>query len=208
VTGYGFHYDLNLFSNFTFALDDPENGDQFEQADSRFVAGARATHRRIGWWGGRAVQHTFGAELRADDIGTVGLYRTRRRARLATVRKDAVWQTSGAIFYENQYQWGPRLRSQLGLRGDLYRFSVDSDLAVNSGTATEGLVSPKGGLVLESWRDTEFYVNAGYGYHSNDARGTTITLDPATGEPARRVTPLVGATGAELGLRTVALPRT
>jgi hypothetical protein len=208
VTGYGFHYDLNLFSNFTFALDDPGNGDQFEQADSRLVLGARTTHRRIGMWSGRAVQHTFGAQIRADDIGTVGLYRTRQRARLSTVREDAVRQTSGAIFYENQYQWGAWVRSQLGLRGDLYHFNLNSDLAVNSGTATDGLVSPKGGLVLGPWRDTELYVNAGYGYHSNDARGATITIDPATGEPAQQVTPLVRATGAEIGLRTVALPRT
>jgi TonB dependent receptor/Carboxypeptidase regulatory-like domain/TonB-dependent Receptor Plug Domain len=208
VTAYGFHYDLNLFSNFTFFLDDPVNGDQFEQADSRLVAGARATHRRIGSWAGRGVQHTFGAQLRNDAIDTVGLYHTAARARLSTVREDSVLQTSGALFYENQYQWASRVRTQLGLRADLYRFDVDSDLAVNSGTETDGVVSPKGGIVLGPWNGTELYGNAGYGFHSNDARGATITVDPATGEPASRVTPVVRARGAEVGLRTVAVPRT
>jgi outer membrane cobalamin receptor len=208
LTAYGFHYGLTLFSNFTFFLDDPDNGDQFEQADSRFVAGARATHRRIGSWAGRAVQHTFGAQLRNDAIDTVGLYHTAARERLSTVREDNLLQTSGALFYENQYQWGSRVRTQLGLRADVYRFDVDSDLAVNSGTETDGLVSPKGGIVLGPWNGTELYGNTGYGFHSNDARGATITVDPATGEPASRVTPLVQARGAEVGLLTVAVPRT
>jgi hypothetical protein len=49
-------------------------------------------------------------------------------------------------------------------------------------------------------------VNAGFGFHSNDARGTTITRDPKIGDPADAVTPLVRAKGSEVGLRTVAVP--
>jgi hypothetical protein len=69
------------------------------------------------------------------------------------------------------------------------------------------VISPKAGLVLGPWRGTEVYVNAGTGFHSNDARGTTITVDPGTSEPASGVTPLVRARGAEIGFRTVAVPR-
>ena len=72
---------------------------------------------------------------------------------------------------------------------------------------TPALVSPKGGAVFGPFAKTEIYVNAGLGFHSNDARGATITVDPVTGEPARRVTPLARATGAEIGLRTVRIPR-
>ena len=43
VEGYAFDYGLDLFSNFTYFLDDPENGDQFEQRDDRFVFGGRAS---------------------------------------------------------------------------------------------------------------------------------------------------------------------
>jgi hypothetical protein len=67
-------------------------------------------------------------------------------------------------------------------------------------------VSPKAGAVIGPWRGTEVYVNAGFGYHSNDARGVTITRDPATGDPVQPVTPLVRAKGSEVGLRTVAIP--
>ena len=90
VTVYGIGYDLNLFSNFTFFLDDPVRGDQFHQADHRFVTGARLTHRRLEMWGGRPVQHTFGLQLRNDDITNVGLYHTQARALIDTVRKNAV----------------------------------------------------------------------------------------------------------------------
>ncbi len=208
ATGYGFYYDLNLFSNFTYFLDDPENGDQFEQADSRFVSGGRVTHRRLGVWADRTVQHTFGAQVRNDDIGNVGLYRTSARARLSTVREDGVVQTSGAVFYENKYQWSRMIRTELGLRADLYHFGVSSDIAANSGSETDGIVSPKLGVVIGPFGGTELYANAGTGFHSNDARGATITVDPATGERADRVTPLVAARGAEVGVRTVAIPRT
>ena len=90
VTAYGIGYDLNLFSNFTFFLDDPVRGDQFHQADHRFVTGARLTHRRLEMWGGRPVQNTFGLQLRNDDITNVGLYHTQARALIDTVRKNAV----------------------------------------------------------------------------------------------------------------------
>jgi outer membrane receptor protein involved in Fe transport len=90
---------------------------------------------------------------------------------------------------------------------DTYRFRVESNLPENSGRRNDSLVSPRGGVVLGPWSGTEFYVNAGTGYHSNDARGTTITVDPSTGEAAEQVTPLVRVKGAELGFRTVAIPR-
>jgi hypothetical protein len=71
---------------------------------------------------------------------------------------------------------------------------------------SSGIISPKGGLVLGPWRGSELYANAGFGFHSNDARGATITQDPKTGEAADAVTPLVRARGREIGLRTVAVP--
>jgi outer membrane receptor protein involved in Fe transport len=205
LTAYGIGYDLNLFSNFTFLLDDPVDGDQFHQADHRFVSGAKVNHRRLAKWGGRSVQHTFGAQLRNDDISNVGLYQTKARTLLNTVRQDAVLQTSGAVYVQNEVEWAPWLRTLAGLRVDRYRFRVDASDPANGGTDHAGLVSPKGGAVIGPWRGTEWYVNAGLGFHSNDARGATITRDPATGGPADRITPLVRAKGTEFGLRTVAI---
>jgi outer membrane receptor protein involved in Fe transport len=206
VTAFGLAYDLNLFSNFTYFLDDPEHGDQFRQADHRFVTGGKVTHRRLGRWKGRPVQQVLGAQVRHDDIGNVGLYHTIRRQPLETVREDAVRQTSAAVFAQNETQWTPWLRTLAGLRADGYRFDVDASERLNSGRAHDGLLSPKGGAVLGPWRGTELYVNGGLGFHSNDARGATITIDPATGAPAQRVTPLARARGAEVGVRSVRIP--
>jgi outer membrane receptor protein involved in Fe transport len=82
---------------------------------------------------------------------------------------------------------------------------VDSDNPVNSGKAGDALVSPKFGLVLGPWSNIEYFANTGHGFHSNDARGATISVDPVTGAPASRVTPLVRAIGSELGVRAAPL---
>ncbi|MEO5819186.1 MAG: TonB-dependent receptor [Vicinamibacteraceae bacterium] len=206
MSAFGLAYDLNLFSNFTYFLDDPDNGDQFRQADHRIVTGGKVTHRRLGQWGSRPVQNVVGVQLRYDDIGKVGLYHTVQRQPLETIRQDSVRQTSVGGFAQNETQWTPWLRTLAGLRLDGYRFDVTAGEPLNSGTDDAGLVSPKGGAIFGPWRGTEFYVNGGLGFHSNDARGATITIDPATGEPAQRVTPLARGRGAEVGVRSVRIP--
>lgn len=200
-------YRLHLFSNFTYWLDNPDDGDQFEQADDRLVSGFRLSHRRLGTILGRSSESSFGGHVRHDHIGNVGLYKTVARRRLDTVRQDRVGQTSGSLYYQNEVQWSPMLRSTIGVRGDLYRFHVDSHIPENSGTDLAGIVSPKAGLVLGPWSGTEMYSNAGLGFHSNDARGATIRVDPVTFDRAARVTPLARAKGAEFGLRSIAIPR-
>ena len=108
VTAYGLAYDLNLYSNFTFLLDDPENGDQFHQADHRFVTrrqGLRTGGRPDG--AAAPCRTTFGAQLRNDSISTVGLYHTAARELIDTTREDDVLQTSGAVFVQNEMAWSP-----------------------------------------------------------------------------------------------------
>ena len=206
VTAYGIGYDLDLFSNFTFFLDDPERGDQFEQADHRFITGAKVSHRRLERWFGRSVQNTFGVQLRNDDITSLGLYHTEARRRLETVRQDAVLETSAGAYAQNEMAWTPWLRTLAGARVDGYRFRVDAGEAQDGGTRRAGLVSPKGGVAVGPLRGTEIYANAGTGFHSNDARGTTIARDPSSGASVDPATPLVRANGAEVGARTVAIP--
>ncbi|HEY6820941.1 MAG TPA: TonB-dependent receptor [Burkholderiales bacterium] len=201
ASAYVVHSRLDLFSNFTYFLNDPANGDQIEQVDRRTVSGAELSHTWHTTSAGRDFEHTAGLQLRNDDIPEVGLHNTVARQRIATVRNDSVRQTSASLYYANSVAWTPWLRSLLGLRGDQYRFRVASDNPLNSGTTTAGLLSPKFGLVLGPWSEVEYFVNYGYGFHSNDARGTTITVDPASGAPAARVTPLVRAKGGELGAR-------
>jgi hypothetical protein len=206
VSAYGIGYHLDLFSNFTFFLDDPVRGDQFEQTDRRVVSGAKVTHRRLERWGRRTVANTVGVQIRNDDIADVGLFHTQARRRLDGGRHDSVMETGGGVFAQTEIEWSPWIRTLAGIRADRYRFSVEAGEPANGGTTGAGLVSPKGGVVVGPFRGTEIYGNAGFGFHSNDARGTTITRDPLTGDAVQPATPLVRAKGAEIGLRTVAVP--
>lgn len=203
ATAYAFRYGLNLVSNFTYFLDDPVNGDQLEQEDRRTVVGGRATYRRLGSFFDRHVESAAGVQLRYDDIGNTALYKTVRRQRVATTRADGVGETMFGLFGQSEIEWSRVLRTTIGLRGDVLHFDVRSSNPLNSGEGTDGIVSPKFTAVIGPWQQTEFYVNAGTGYHSNDARGATITVDPKTGEPAEPLAPLVRARGAEFGVRTV-----
>jgi hypothetical protein len=194
---------LNLFSNFTYFLDDPENGDQFEQAERRIAAGGRLTYRRLGHLFDRHSESAIGLQLRRDWLSPVGLYRTAGRQRLSTTREDEVAQMMAGAYAQTEIEWRRNLRTTFGLRADLYQFAVTSDNVLNSGEGVAGLASPKFAAAFGPWKGTELYFNAGAGFHSNDARGATISVDPITGLPANRVTPLVRAKGAEVGLRTV-----
>ncbi len=206
ASAYAIDYRLNLFSNFTYFLDNPARGDQFEQADERRVLGADLSHSWLGKLAGRDSEHQIGARFRRDAI-RVGLYSTEARQRWATTRDDQVEQSSFSLYYQNTTQWMEKFRSVAGLRGDFYRFDVDSSLAANSGKTGDRILSPKLSLVFGPWAKTEYYLNLGYGFHSNDARGTVISLDPKTLAAADRVQPLVRAKGAEIGLRTAIVPR-
>jgi outer membrane receptor protein involved in Fe transport len=182
---------LDLFSNFTYALANPDGGDQFQQSERRTLAGLNVTQSRTADWGGLAVRNKVGLQVRQDRLDPVGIYTTVARVRTGTVLEDRVRETSAGLYVENVAQWRPWLRSVAGLRYDAYAFRV------GGGSADAHIASPKLSLIVGPWRLTEFFVNAGRGFHSNDARGTV---------QAARGTPLVATRGAELGLRTEAAP--
>lgn len=205
ANGYVMRYALDLFSNFTYFLEDPVNGDQFQQSDRRVVSGGRVSHRRTSRLGGRPSELVMGADVRHDAI-SVALLRTVARQPLSTTRADRVDQTSVAGYVQHEVQWTPWVRSSTGVRVDRFAFDVDAVQAENSGTARDAIASPKGSLIFGPWRSTEIYLNAGLGYHSNDARGTTLTSDPVSGESQQRVTPLARAKGVEVGMRMAPLP--
>ena len=217
VNAYGFYYDLDLFSDFTYYLTDTNRGDQFEQADRRWVAGVDARHTLFGRFMGREMENTFGLQVRNDWIQN-GLYQTENRARVdkidsatgdilpAVTRADDLTETSIGLFYENKMQWAEKFRSVAGIRGDVNYFGVHSSDQRNSGSATAALPSPKLSLILGPWAKTEVYVQGGFGYHSNDGRGTTTTLNP-DGSSGTKIDGLIQTRGAEVGIRTLAVPK-
>ena len=204
LQAYAIAYELDLFSNFTFFLDDPVNGDQFEQTDRRTVVGFKLDRQWLAKLGDREVETTVGLEGRGDSIRN-GLFHTAQRTRLGTTRQDDIRQFSAAPFAQALVRWRPWLRTVTGLRLDTYSADVESNLAENSGSRQAALLSPKLSLLFGPWKSTELYVNYGFGFHSNDARGATIRIDPKSGEAVQRVDPLVRAKSLDLGLRTAAV---
>lgn len=202
IAAYAMSYGLQLFSNFTYALEHPDTGDQFSQRDRRNVYGFSASHAVDHRLGPLPARSELGMQLRHDRI-RVGLYGTMERRIMETTRDDNVRETHLGIYSQTSAELTPWLRGVVGLRADQARFKVDSlSNAANSGRASALLFSPKLSLIAGPWARTEFFFNAGRGFHSNDARGTTATLDPKTGAPVDKVPGLVAARGLELGART------
>lgn len=206
-SAYALRYRLNLYSNFTYFLDDPAEGDQFNQRDGRSVLGGSLVRTWMPGGGSGTRVITAGVQLRGDFIDELGLHRTAARRRLRTVRDDAVEELSGGAFVQHHARWTDWLRTTAGVRADGFHFDVDGDDPRNSGANRAALVSPKFSLAFGPWARTEAYISAGTGFHSNDARGTTIRIDPADGvTPVERVTPLARSRGAEAGWRTTLAP--
>lgn len=207
LMAYAYYYDLDLFSNFTYFLNDPTDTtpDQFEQTDNRITTGFKVSHEWTMTLGKRETENSIGLQVRNDVIRN-GLYTATARVRMGTTRSDDVWQTSISPHFENKTQWAEKLRTVVGARADLYRFDVASLDQRNSGTVADFLASPKGSLILGPWAKTEVYFNVGLGFHSNDGRGATTTVDPATGLAASKVSPLVRTYGTEFGIRSTWVP--
>ena len=252
ITAYGFYYDLDLFSDFTYYLDDPVKGDQFEQQDRRWVFGLDAHHTISSQWFGRKVENTFGVQVRNDWVHN-GLYRTENRVRtdkddsnacndepidacntnpnlVAVLPADTdlnkFTDTIVGFYVENKIQWADKFRAVLALRDDEAIYNVTSltpsyvatELpaapvvnlaAANSGTATKFLPEPKASLIFGPWSKTEFYVQGGFSFHSNDARGATQREEPISPDnpfptATSRIPALVPTKGAEIGVRTSA----
>jgi len=146
-----------------------------------------------------------------------------------TTERDNFTDMIGSAYVENRIQWANKFRSVVALRGDDEKFIVASlayptDIvtlpdgttttvnAANSGSAVKFLPSPKASLIFGPWANTEFYLQGGFGFHSNDGRGSTQQVEPVSPDNPyhytlnAKITPLVQTKGGEIGVRTVAVP--
>ena len=197
---------LNLYNDFTYFLDDPVHGDQFEQSESRKVFGFDLSQSFFGRLAGLDMENTVGLQARYDRLDPVALYADVARVRIATTRTDGVKEASGGLYVENKVKWNDWMRSVVAGRYDAYHFDVASNLTANSGRVSDHIASPKASLILGPWDSTEFFFNYGQGFHSNDARGVTSTLSPSDGSEIQRAVPLVKTRGEEVGARTEIVP--
>ncbi len=198
---------MELFSDFTYFLDDPVHGDQFEQWDRRITGAFNVSHTLTGNWFGHEVENEAGIQLQNDNIYN-GLDHTEDRRLLTVWRKDHVVESGEAAYFQNTIHWCDKFRSEAGIRGDLLQISDQAETA-NSGRTSGSMVNPKLNLIWGPWAKTEFYINAGQGFHSNDARSaidTSVPLSDPSAGPNQPVKPLVRSTGEEIGARTAIIP--
>ncbi|MGA8650512.1 MAG: TonB-dependent receptor [Xanthobacteraceae bacterium] len=207
ANAYVVKYTLNLFSNFSWDTIDPVNGDQFHQHDDRIYGGGGASRTFNGILFGMPSETMLGLQSRYDDIN-VGLNNTVGRQFLSNTLFDHVNEGNVGIYAQNTTHWTDWWRTTLGWRGDYFAASVNSMLQpANSGNPTASIGSPKFTTVFGPFYKTEFFLGAGTGYHSNDARAVTVTQvpgDPTTPEGASPF--LVRTVGAEIGARTKIVP--
>ncbi len=181
IQTYATQYNFKLFSNFTFFLDDPLNGDMIEQTDSRRILGLNGKYRFYHNLGLGVANATLGAGYRADDI-EVALWKSPDRVRLSPLVDSEIFERNLFLWAQEDLTFSSMVRLQLGVRADYFTFNVEdrlegapgATLPHASGYSQETIVSPKANLVISPSRALDLFLNFGAGFHSNDARDVVI----------------------------------
>ena len=195
-------YELDLWSNFTYLLDDPVGGDQFKQKDKRTIFGG--SYENL-WVGNTEsfTEHRFGIDFRHDAVDEVGLYRSREREIMGPIREDQVDESSISSFYEMSFDLRSSWRAVLGIRADAFKFKVNSKDYNLTDDDSDFILSPKASIAYAFSDNNEMYFSYGNGFHSNDARGVITFRDPITEEKLSPADPLVKSTGFEWGIKAL-----
>ncbi|NWF73292.1 MAG: TonB-dependent receptor plug domain-containing protein [Nitrospirae bacterium] len=190
------YYKMDLWTNFTFFLDDPVNGDGIIQHDQRYMYGGNLGYQQTGELLGIRTAATAGFQVRNDSISNIRLGTQTKRTATGTIVESAVDEASYSPYVKLELQPTPWMRVVGGLRADYFTFDVtnlcDTCPQQPAGSKGSSQVSPKANLILGPWFNTELFVNYGTGFHSNDARSTVVGAS----------TPLARAQGTEVGVRS------
>ncbi|MEP1034301.1 TonB-dependent receptor [Ekhidna sp.] len=165
-------YDFELYSNFTFFLDDPVNGDQIRQKESRTIYGIQTSYNH----GARLLSGDLtiesGIGFRYNDINGVELSRTRNRSEtLERIAHADVDEFNGFVFSGGTWESGNWMVNA-GLRIDQFRFEEVDFLSTNYERKSfmQSIVSPKLNVIFSPSNRWQFYAKSGKGFHSNDTR--------------------------------------
>lgn len=202
---YGQYYRFDLYTNFTFLLNDPVNGDGIQQSDRRVIYGGDVGYRQTGTFMDAESAVTVGVQTRVDDIHARLGTQTKRNP-LGTTTDSDVMEASYSPFVKAEIQPAPWMRLVGGVRGELFTFDVRNRCPTcaeqAAGRTTSGLALPKANMILGPWLATELFANYGEGYHSNDARSAVA---PGSVPLARARTYEVGARSRPWGPEGVEL---
>ncbi len=192
---YSSTYRFKLYSNFTFFLEDSINGDQIEQGDNRTIQGLNSHYTVSHKLGSLNNKFTFGVSYRADEIENE-LWHTVKRTRLEVRANAKIHERSSGFYFNEVFRFNDHLRAEIGGRYDYFIFDVIDNLPTDSshknysGYNYQTLFSPKFNLIYTATERFQIFLNAGSGFHSNDAR--SVVQQPNNHE-------LPKAVGAEIG---------
>jgi outer membrane receptor for Fe3+-dicitrate len=195
ANAYGQYYRFDLFTNFTFFLNDPVNGDGIQQSDRRGVYGGDLGYKQRAEVLGMSTIGTVGFQTRVDDIHA-RLGTQTKRAPTGTTTDSDILEASYAPFVKLEVQPTSWMRLTGGLRAETFAFDVRNRCPTcveqPAGRTSSSIVLPKMNLALGPWARTEFFANFGEGYHSNDARSAVTSGS----------SPLARAKSYEVGIRS------
>lgn len=165
-------YHFNLYSNFTFFLNDPVDGDEINQRESRNIAGYTSTVAKSWLIGKRIAVTEMGAGFRYDDVKDITLSHVVKRQLLNDVQKGNIKETNAFAYLRQDIELGDKWSLNAGLRYDYFRFAYKDKLSGTTGLSRQarGILSPKFNLVYSAGPKIKFYLNNGIGFHSNDTR--------------------------------------
>jgi outer membrane receptor protein involved in Fe transport len=170
-------YDFNLFSNFTFFLNDPVNGDEIDQTDDRHLFGYTGTYERDDQLGARQLHSTLGVGTR-NDFATLGLRHAVQRQITDTTTTGQLFEQNINAYLDETLSLTDRLTVNAAVRADFFTFDFRGQLANEDHGAPEPLrgrvaharVSPKLNFYYQLTPTVQLFARSGFGFHSNDAR--------------------------------------
>src|SRR5690606_39489 len=165
--------DFQLVSNFTFFLNDPVNGDQITQRESRKIYGYNGSYINTTSLDGLSLLSELGGGFRYDDVNDIRLSNTvNRKDIIQDLAFGDVDQTNLYLFANETIDLGPALKLQAALRFDHFVFSYDDKLSATYSrrAINKSILSPKVSLNYTVNQRTLLYLKGGYGFHSNDSR--------------------------------------
>lgn len=172
---YFVNYRFRLFSNFTYFLNDPVNGDEIEQDDYRTIIGYNGSYSIGGKLGNMNIKTTFGAGFRADNIENQ-LWHAVAGMRLEPRAHANVYERNMYGYVKEEWSVTPQLHIDAALRENYFTYDVEDLLPTDSthtnytGLNYQFLMTPKFNVAYYPSPNVSVFLNSGLGYHSNDAR--------------------------------------
>lgn len=166
------NYNFELFSNFTFFLEDPTNGDQIKQKENRNLWGYNSNYSIAHGLGSKQATLNIGVNYRHDLTKDSELSHTKNKTTLLeSIKLGDVNEANVGAYIDETIQLSPKLSFTTGLRFDYFNNQYLDKLQNNTiFKANASIVSPKLNLYYTKSQNMQFYLNLGKGFHSNDTR--------------------------------------